>query len=167
MKKNIPLTLIALLLFSCSNEERDEDCTKSIEINQFYLVNNNSYNYSVSQEVPCDFDEQSEIPEQIEPVLFQNLSYNILEFEHIINIEEGFERLSFEIELINPTSNTIKGFTEVILSSDNGTSQLYFYGCETIGPNSNCIFKYEAEGAIIVENPSEIQIVDLKYYLTN
>ena len=114
-----------------------------------------------------DKEEEVQIPEQIEPVLFDNLNYNVLEFQHIINIEEGFEKLQFEIELINPTSNKIQGFSEITLSSDNGISQLYFYGCRSIEPNSNCIITYEDQGAIIVENPSELQLVDLKYYLTN
>jgi hypothetical protein len=97
MKKTVQLLLITLVLFSCSNS--DDDCTTTMEVPKFYELDGRSHTYIVSEEVSCDFDIDSMTPEQIEPVILENLSYELLQYQHAIDQTDNYEKLRFTIRL--------------------------------------------------------------------
>lgn len=170
MKKNLQLLLITLVLFGCS---KSDDCTRTIDIPQFYVVNGQSHSYTATQEVPCDFDASSVTPVQIEPVIVENISYEVLQYQHAIDRTNDYEKLKFTIRLTNPNPYDVQGFTEITWEK-NPTAKLYIYGsvgngtgCASIAANSTCLLEYEAEGPILTDNQSVIDFPIATYYATN
>lgn len=171
MKKTIQLLLITLVLFSCSNS--DDDCTTTMEVPKFYELDGRSHTYIVTEEVSCDFDIDSMIPEEIEPVILENLSYEVLQYQHAIDQTDNYEKLKFTIRLINQNSYEVDGFTEITWNK-NPTFKLYIYGsgnnstgCTSIAANSSCLLEYDFEGAIFTNSQSVVDFPIPTYYVTN
>ena len=170
MKKTLQLLLISLVLFGCS---KSDDCTTTIDIPQFYMVNGQSHRFTATQEVPCDFDVSSVTPVQIEPVILENISYEVLQYEHAIDRTNNYEKLKFTIRLTNPNPYEVQGFTEITWEK-NPTAKLYVHGsagngtgCASIEANSICLIEYEAEGPIFTNNQSVVDFPIATYYATN
>ena len=170
MKKTFQLLLIALVLFGCSSAD---DCATTIDIPQFYVVNGQSHSFTTTQEVPCDFDAELLTPVQIEPVIIPNISYEVLEYQHTIDASNNYEKLKFTIQLTNPNSFEVQGFTEIAWE-DNPTAKLYVFGsssngtgCASIAANGTCLIEYEAEGQLVTGNSSVLDFPMVTYYAVN
>ena len=171
MKKTIQLLLITLVLFNCSNS--DDDCTTTMEVPKFYELDGRSHTYNVTEEVSCDFDTDSMIPEEIEPVILENLSYEVLQYQHAIDQTNNYEKLKFTIRLTNKNPYEVEGFTEITWNK-NPSFKLYIYGsgnnstgCTSIAANSSCFLEYDFEGPIFTNSQSVIDFPIPTYYVTN
>ena len=147
MKKTIQLLLITLVLLGCSNS--DDDCTMTIDAPKFYELDGRTHTYVVTEEVSCDIDTDLTTPVQIEPVIMENLSYEVLHYQHAI------------------------GFTEITWNK-NPTLKLYIYGtdnnstgCTSIAANSSCLLEYDFEGPIFTNSQSVVDLPIPTYYITN
>jgi len=143
---------------------------KTITIPQFYLVNNQSYSYDITQEVPCDFPEP-ETSTEIDPPLLENFSFTILSFLFTPDTGNNTSRLQFEIELNNPNDFSVEG-TPVITLAVDATEVTATYAsdatipCNTLSANGSCIFTYDKESSLDLGRIDSIQFMDLAYYLT-
>lgn len=169
------LSVLALSFFiisSCS-ENNDDDCTKTITIPQIYFVNNQSYNYDIEQDVPCDFEEPTE-PEITDPPELENFSYEVLKFLFTPDTGNDTSRLEIEIVLDNNNNYDVTGVPVFTTSSGGlqGTGSGYVNDasqpCLSISANASCIFIYDVEESNIAIPPdTTIELLDVKYYLTN
>ena len=160
---------IWLMVPGCSSEE--DNCEKTITIEQRYYVNGQSYPYNTTLEVPCDFPPPEEIQE-IEPPTPDNFTYEILRFD--FNPDTGYNttRLQMEIELKNGSNEDISGI--VIFKVENGgliiSGPLFSEGasesCTEIAANSSCIFTYDMEESLDYGMTESPEILSIDYYLT-
>ncbi len=164
--KSISLLLSAFLV-SCSSTE---DCTKTITIPSQTLItpSGGSYIPERSEIVPCSFVQQP-IQEQVP---LQNFSYEVLNFVFTPDTGNNTNRLKFDIKLNNLNNYTINGFAYFTLNADGTISSSGMLNgatssCNQIGPNSSCIFSYEKESSLNLGLIQSIQLVDVKYYLSN
>ncbi|SDS61389.1 hypothetical protein SAMN04515667_2571 [Formosa sp. Hel1_31_208] len=168
---------LCIAIFSCalvacsSSDDSTEDCTKTITIPQIYFVNNQSYNYDISQEVPCDFPEPEDAV-VVEPPTLDNFNYQVLSFVFTPDTGNNTSRLQFEIQLNNPNDFVANGVPILTISSD----ELEFSGsysnnaavpCYQIDANSNCILTFDMEESLDLGAPSSVELLDVVYYLTN
>lgn len=171
MKKTIQLLLITLVLLGCSNS--DDDCTMTIDAPKFYELDGRTHTYVVTEEVSCDIDTDLTTPVQIEPVIMENLSYEVLHYQHAIDQNDNYEKLKFTIRLTNQNSYEVEGFTEITWNK-NPTLKLYIYGsdnnstgCTSIAANSSCLLEYDFEGPIFTNSQSVVDLPIPTYYITN
>ena len=171
IKKTIQLLLVTLVLFGCSNS--DDNCTTTIEVSKFYELDGRSHSYVAIEEVSCDFDTDLITPVQIEPVILENLSYEVLHYQHAITQNENYEKLKFTIRLTNQNPYEVQGFTEITWNK-NPTLKLYIYGsgnnstgCSSMAANSSCLFEYDYEGPIFTNSQSLVDLPIPTYYVTN
>ena len=166
-----PFLIIAIILLSACNSNDDSDCIKTITIPQFYLINNQSYSYDITQEVPCDFPEPSE-PELIEPPELENFSYEVLNFIFTSNTGNNTSRLQFEIKLNNPNNYSVSGVPILTINSDG----LEFSGsfsnnasipCLEFSANSSCILTYDQEESLDLGIINSYELLNVQYLLTN
>ncbi len=169
MKKAIKLVLIILstVVFGCSSAE---DCTKTINIPSQTIItpSGSSYIPASNAVVPCDYV-VTPIQEQLP---LQNFSYEVLNFNFIPDTGNNTKRLKFDIKLNNPNNFLIKGFAYITVNADGvESSSSYLNGaittCGEINPNSSCIFSYDKESSLILGHIQSIQLVNVRYYLTN
>lgn len=172
MFKYLKLLLACLLtcFFSCSSSD-DEDCMKTITIPQYYFYNNQTFSYESTQEVPCDAIEPTE-PEEIEPQLLENIDYEVLVLELVTDSNTNTSRLHFEIKLNNPNNYSITGVPVITLDSDgtqvtSSFSSSISNSCSEIEANSSCTLIFDEEDSLDKGVPNSIEIVDVKYLLTN
>ena len=167
------LLLICFLFVNCSESE-NEDCTKTITIPQFYIVNGQTYSYDTTQEVPCDLPDIEE-PQQIDsPPELENFMYEIIQFEFISDTGNNTSRLQFEIKLINNNNVSVNGFPYLTIKSD-GLEFSTSYSSEATEPclrlpaNSFCIMTFDKEFPIDpnLGTPSSMELLEVVYYLTN
>lgn len=162
------LLICSLFISSCGSD--DQNCMKTITIPQFYLVNNQSYSYDLTQEVACDFPEP-ETSIEIEPPLLENFSFTVLSFHFTPDTGNNTSRLQFEIELNNPNDFPVEGIPILTLATD-GTEVMGSYSadasipCTTLSPNSTCVLTYDKESSLDLGMISIIQFMDVAYYLT-
>ena len=162
--------LLTIVLFICSCSSND-NCVKTITIPQFYLINNQSYSYDITQEVPCDVEELNE-PLNIAPPKLENFSYEILVFEYTPDTGNNTSRLQMEIKLINSNNFKVKGFPYFTIKTDDlefstNYSSLATSSCLELNANSNCVFNLDLEESLdlgILNNP---QLINVEYILTN
>ena len=164
------LILTTLILFGCPSDDED-DCLKTITIPQFYWMNNQSHSYDITQEVPCDFPEPTDAV-QIEPPVLENFSYDVLNFEYISDTGNNTSKLKFEIQINNEKDHAIQGFPILTIESDGliitGTySNGMVNPCTKIDANSSCILTYEKEGSLDLGAANSVNLISVKYYLTN
>lgn len=161
--------LIAMTIFGCSST--DDDCTKTITIPSRTIITptGSAYIPEYQQVVPCDYvitpiQEQEQVP-------LQNFTYEVLEFTFIPDTGNNTNRLKFDIKLNNPNNFSIKGFAYIttnvggVVSSSgfrNGANSI----CDEIPANSSCIFSFDAEDSLMFGPVESIELVDVKYYLT-
>ncbi|WP_345273140.1 hypothetical protein [Flaviramulus aquimarinus] len=162
--------MIIILLSACHSND-DSDCMKTITIPQFYFINNQSYSYDITQEVPCDFPEPSE-PELIEPPELENFSYEVLNFIFTSDTGNNTSRLQFEIKLNNPNDYSVSGVPILTINSD----ELEFSGsfsnnasisCFEINANSSCILTYDQEESLDLGIINSYELINVQYLLTN
>ncbi len=171
MKKTHLTTIVLLLFIVLTNcDSKDDDCLKTITIPQFYLINNQSYSYDITQEVPCDFPEP-ETSQEIEPPTLENFSFTVLKFIFTPDTGNNTSRLQFEIELNNPNEFSIEGVPVLNLMIDetNVTSSYSSDAsvpCYSIAPNSSCILTYDTESSLDLGFINSIQFLTIEYYLT-
>ena len=171
MKINVPLLFLILVLVSGCKSSDDEDCTKTITIPQFYIVNNQSYSYDITQEVPCNFPEPS-VPQLIEPPELENFTYEIVNFTFIADTGNNTSRLQFEIKLNNPNDYSAKGVPILTINADGLESSRSFSNdasipCFDISANSHCILAYDQESSLDSGLINSIELIDIKYLLTD
>lgn len=170
MKYSISI-IITLLFFGCGSN--NDDCTKTIIIPQFYYVNNQSYSYNTTQEVPCDFPEPNE-PELTTPPTLENFTYEVLNFTFTPDTGNNTSRLQFEIKLNNNNNYSVTGVPILTLVS-NGTLEFstnYYSNnasipCFGIDANSYCILTYDKEESLDSGTLNSLTLKNVKYYLTN
>lgn len=168
--KVLLLFLIISLLSGCKSSD-DEDCSKTITIPQFYFVNNQSYSYNITQEVPCDFPEPS-VAELIEPPELENFTYEVLNFTFTPETGNNTSRLQFEIKLNNPNSYSVNGVPILTTNTDGLESSGSFSNdasipCFEIGANSHCILTYDQQSTLDLGIINSIELIDVQYLLTN
>ena len=163
------LLLVTMILFlGCSD---DQDCTKTINIPQIYFVNNQSYSYDITQEVPCDFPEPSE-PETIEPPTMDNFSYEVLNFEYTPDTGNNTSRLQFEIKLNNPNEYAVSGIPMLTMVTDGlqmtgSFSDEALVPCYQIEENSSCVLTYDQQSSLDMGMANSIQLIDVQYLLVH
>ena len=171
LKKLILLFPVFLLFIGCPSDDDEDDCFKTITIPQFYFINNQSYSYETSMEVPCDFPEPSE-PELIEPPVLANFSYEVLSFNFTPDTGNNTSRLQFEIKLLNGNSYAVKGIPVLTMNIDGFVSSGPYSNyasipCHEIGANSECTLTVDVEESLDLGIINSIELVDVQYFLTN
>ena len=170
MKKNIKIVAILLVLislFSCSSAE---NCTKTISIpgRNINSPSGTTFIPESSLMVPCDYI-ATPIQEQA-PI--QNFTYEVLNFNFNPNTGNNTNRLKFDIKLNNSNNFVVNGFAFITVNIDGLVSSSGFLNgatsaCSQINPNSSCIFSYDKESSLNLGLVQSIQLVDVKYYLSN
>lgn len=169
MKNAIKLILIILsaAVFGCSSTE---DCTKTITIPSQTIItpSGSSFTPESSALVPCDYV-VTPIQEQLP---LQNFSYEVLNFQFTPDTGNNTNRLKFDIKLNNPNNFAISGFAYITVNVDGTVSSSGFLNgaissCGQINANSSCIFSYDNESSLNLGLIQSVQLVDVKYYLTN
>jgi len=167
--KVLLVTLIGLTILSCSSDSND-DCTKTITIPQVYFVNNQSYSYDTTQEVPCDFPEPQDA-EVIEPPALEDFSYTVLNFMFTPDTGNNTNRLQFEIQLNNPNNFAATGLPILTLNTDGLESRGNLPGasipCLQINANGNCILTYDQQSSLDIGLVNSIDLINVEYFLTN
>lgn len=164
------ITLIFSIVFStlvsCSSAD---DCTKTITIPSRNIITPTGSAYIPESQllVPCDYV-TTPIQEQAP---LQNFSYEVLNFTFIPDTGNNTNRLKFDIKLINPNNFVIKGFPYFTVNTDGLVSSSGFINgatstCTEINPNSSCIFSYDKQASLNLGIIQSIQLVNVKYYLT-
>ncbi len=165
------LLLICFLLVNCS-ENGDEDCTKTITIPQFYIVNGQTYSYDTTQEVPCHLPDIEE-PQQIDsPPVLENFTYEVIKFEYTPDTGNNTSRLQFEIKLINNNNISVNGFPYLTIKSDGlefstSYSSTANEPCLSLPANSFCIMTFDQESSLDLGAPNSMELLNVIYYLTN
>lgn len=157
---------LTLTFVSCSSDENQDDCMKTITIPQYYIVGNQYYNYNTEQEVPCDFPEPNE-PALIEPLQLEQFSYDVIQFEYIPDTGNNTALLQFEIKLNNNSSQPVEG-THYLTINIDGIQTSTTYGintCQFIEANSSCTISFETEDSHNLGTANSIELIDVKYYL--
>ena len=168
MKKSIVLFyLIFITLVSCSSAE---NYTKTITIPSRTIITptGSSYYPELQSVVPCDYvitPVQEQIP-------LQNFTYEVLNFNFTPDTGNNTNRLKFDIKLNNPNNFVIKGFAYITVNADGVESSSGFTNgaistCSEINPNSSCIFSFDKQSSLSLGLIQSIQLVNVKYYLTN
>jgi hypothetical protein len=168
MKKSIVLFyLIFSTLVSCSSAE---NCTKTITIPRRTIITptGSSYYPELQSVVPCDYvitPVQEQIP-------LQNFTYEVLNFNFTPDTGNNTNRLKFDIKLNNPNNFVIKGFAYITVNTDGVESSSGFTNgaistCIEINTNSSCIFSFDKQASLNLGIIQSIQLVNVKYYLTN
>lgn len=162
--------LFFIFILSCSSS--NDDCTKTIVIPQLYFVNNQSYSYNITQEVPCDFPEPSDPEVLNQPPELDNFSYEVLSFDFTPDTGSNTSRLQFEIKLNNPNNYAVSGVPILTINVDGLESSGSFSNealipCYQINANSNCILTYDQESSLDLGIINSVVLVDVNYYLTN
>tara|TARA_B100001057_G_scaffold5166_1_gene4719 strand:+ start:65478 stop:66017 length:540 start_codon:yes stop_codon:yes gene_type:complete len=167
--KIICLIIPVITFFGCSSED---ECTKTITLQQVYLVGNQYYYNDIEQEVPCNFPEPED-PEVIDPPLLENFSYEILSFNYEPDTGNNSSLLQFEIQLNNNNDFDVNGipyftvFTNIEFSTANYVNDAS-NSCLEIPANSNCIFTYNVEEPITSVGVSDnFEILNVEYIITN
>tara|TARA_Y100000588_G_scaffold30630_1_gene29781 strand:+ start:16539 stop:17057 length:519 start_codon:yes stop_codon:yes gene_type:complete len=168
--KIIYLIIPIITFFGCSSEDA---CTKTITLQQVYLVGNHQYYYNdIEQEVPCNFPEPED-PEVIDPPKLENFSYQILSFNYEPDTGNNTSLLQFEIQLNNNNDFDVTGipyftvYTNIEFSTANYVNDAS-NSCLEIPANSNCIFTYSLEEPITnVGVPDNFEILNVEYIITN
>lgn len=168
MKKSIVLFyLIFSIFFSCSSAE---NCTKTITIPSRTIITptGSSYYPELLSVVPCDYV----ITPVQEQTPLQNFTYEVLNFNFTPDTGNNTNRLKFDIKLNNPNNFVIKGFAYITTNADGVESSSGFLNgaissCSEINPNSSCIFSFDKQSSLNLGIIQSIQLVNVKYYLTN
>ena len=167
--KIIFLLIITALFWGCSSSE--EDCKKTIIIPQTYFVNNQSYSYDITQEVPCDFPEPEDII-QIDPPALENFTFEVLSFIYTENIENNTSRFQFEIILNNPNDYAAVGVPILTLNIDGLVTKASYSNnasipCLEINAKSSCTLTFDQESSLDLGKINSIELVAVEYFLTN
>ncbi|NJY61935.1 hypothetical protein HC174_04080 [Salinimicrobium sp. CDJ15-81-2] len=165
------LFLTAILLFGCSSSDSEEDCMKTITIPQYYMVNNQSYSYNISQEVSCDTPEPTE-PKLIAPPELEGFAHEVLKFEFTPDTGNNTSRLQFEIKLTNPNDYAVSGVPVLTVEVDGLRTKSSFSNnasvpCYEIAANSSCTLTYDQEESRDVVIIESYELIDVEYYVTN
>ncbi|WP_298496130.1 hypothetical protein [uncultured Algibacter sp.] len=168
--KNSLLLLTLIVLVGCASSD-DSDCMKTITIPQYYFVNNQSYSYDITQEVPCDFPEPT-VAELIEAPTLENFSYEIIKFEFTPDTGNNTTRLEFEIKLNNPNDYAVSGVPILTLNTDGLETTSSFSNnasvpCLEIAANSHCVLTFNQENSLDLGLIDSIELVNVGYYLIN
>jgi hypothetical protein len=161
------LLILSIAFVGCS---ASEDCTKTITIPSQTIISpsGGSFIPESTAVVPCDY-----IVTPIEEKLpLQNFSYEVLNFVFTPNTGNNTNRLKFDIKLNNPNNFAINGFAYIKVNVDGTVSSSGFLNgatssCGQINANSSCIFSFENESSLNLGLVQSIQLVDVKYYLSN
>lgn len=167
MKKIIKLLFITVCFFSCSSSE---DCTKTIQTPSQNIITPTGSTYipGTTLIVPCDYV-ITPITEQL-PI--QNFSYEVLNFTFTKDTGNNTNRLKFDIKLNNLNNFAINGFAYFTVNVDGTVSSSgYLNGasstCNSINANSSCVFSFDKEGSLDLGLIQSIQLVNVKYFLTD
>lgn len=169
MKKFLKFVTIATgaMILGCSPAE---NCTKTITIPAQTIItpSGSSYTPAYSSVVPCDYVEKP-IQEQLP---LQNFTYEVINFVFTPNTGNNTNRLKFDIKLNNPNNFAVNGFAYFTVNADGTvSSSSYLNGaitvCSSINANSSCIFSYNKEASLNLGLIQSIQLVGVKYYLSN
>lgn len=167
------LSIVLTSLVSCAydDDSTPEDCTKTITIPQIYFINGQSYNYDITQEVPCD------LPDPVDPIVISppelaNFTYEILSFVFTPDTGNNTLRIQYEIQLNNPNNFVATGVPILTIISDGleftgSFSNLASVPCFEIAANSNCILTVDIEDSLDLGGIESYEIIDVNYYLTN
>ncbi len=170
MKKSILLFIAAItVVLGCSSSDND-NCTKTIVIPSRTIISptGSAYIPESSAVVPCDY----ETPIIQEQLPIQNFSYEVVNFVFTPDTGNNTSRLKFDIKLNNLNNFSINGFAYITLNVDGTVSSSGLLNgatssCGQISPNSSCIFSYDKEASLELGLVQSIQLVDVKYYLSN
>ncbi|TXE11917.1 hypothetical protein FUA26_07585 [Seonamhaeicola algicola] len=168
LRKAYYILVTTILLVSCSSNSNEEECVKTITVQNVYFVNNQSHYYDSVIEVPCNFPEPGEIQE-IEPLLLENFTYNVLLFKYTKDTGNNTSKLEFQIQLNNLNDFVVKGVPYLTIKSD-GLEFSTNYGissCNEIAANSSCIISFETEDSHDLGIVNSIELLNVEYYLTN
>lgn len=170
MKKSILLlTSVIAVVLGCSSSDND-NCTKTIVIPSRTIISptGSAFIPESSLVVPCDYV-VTPIQEQL-PI--QNFSYEVVNFVFTPDTGNNTSRLKFDIKLNNLNNFSINGFAYITLNVDGTVSSSGLLNgatssCGQISPNSSCIFSYDKEASLELGLVQSIQLVNVKYYLSN
>jgi len=169
MKKFIMFlcSIVLSTLVSCSTAE---NCTKTIVIPSRTIItpSGSSYIPETQSVVPCDYV-VTPIQEQTP---LQNFTYEVLNYNFTPDTGNNTNRLKFDIKLNNPNNFVIKGFAFITVNTDGLESSSGFTNgaistCNEINPNSSCVFSFDKQASLNLGVLQSIQLVNVKYYLTN
>jgi len=168
MKKSIVLFyLVFITLVGCS---ATDNCTKTITIPSRTMITptGSSYYPELQSVVPCDYV----ITPVQEQTPLQNFTYEVLNFTFTPNTGNNTNRLKFDIKLNNPNNFAIRGFAYITTNADGVESSSGFLNgatstCSEINPNSSCIFSYDKQSSLNLGIIQTVQLVNVKYYLSN
>lgn len=173
MKKRTALSgflLIVTIIWSCGS--KDDDCTKTIAIPQYYVENNQiKKGQNVMLEVPCDFPDAEDLNG---PPELENFTYEVHFYTFIPDTGNNTSRLKFEIKLNNENPHPVKGLP--FLTTKSGDFEFTrTYGdeasvpCDGIPANSSCMLTFDKEYPLDLDLgiPEPMTLVNVKYYTVN
>lgn len=174
MKKLCFIFLLCIVSISCSSSDdgpNEEACTKTITIPQVYFINGQSFNFDITQEVPCDFPDPVD-PVVISPPELPGFTYEILSFIFTPDTGNNTLRIQYEIQLNNPNDFSVSGIPVLTIISDGlefsgSFSNFATEPCLEIGANDNCILSVDIEESLNLGGIESYEIIDVNYYLTN
>jgi hypothetical protein len=168
MKKAVVLFyLVFITLIGCSSTD---NCKKTITIPSITIITPSGSSYTPASQsvVPCDYV----ITPVQEQTPLQNFTYEVLNFTFTPDTGNNTNRLKFDIKLNNPNNFVIRGFVYITTNADGVESSSGFLNgaistCSEINPNSSCIFSFDKQALLSLGLIQSIQLVNVKYYLTN
>lgn len=112
------------------------------------------------------------MPELIEPPELENFTYEVLNFTFTSDTGNNTSRLQFQMKLNNPNDYSAKGVPMLITNADGLESSGSFSNdasipCFEIDANSHCILTYDQESSLDSGLINSIELIDIKYLLTD
>lgn len=160
------LFLVTLFFsFGCSQEN---GCIKRITVPDNIIKTSSGYTFEPSYfiDVPCDFDEETEI--KIAEVL-KNFSYKVIRFNFTSDTGNNTSKLEFEVELKNNNNFSVDGLPIFTMKADDIDFTTNYTGnngsCTTIDANGTCTFTYSKEERLDVGIINSMELVSIKYLL--
>jgi hypothetical protein len=136
-------------------------------------VNNQSYSYDITQEIPCDAPEpEEEGSMQINPPALENFSFEVLHFNYTENTENNTSRFQFEIILNNPNDYVAVGVPILTINTDGLVTKGSYSNnasipCYEINANSSCTLTFDQESSLNLGKINSMELVTVEYFLTN
>ncbi|MBD0832967.1 hypothetical protein [Aestuariibaculum sediminum] len=158
-----------ILLQNCGGA-KDDDCTKEAKITNYYYVNNQSYSYESTIEIPCDFPDPE--PVEIDIPILDNFTYEIISFIYTKDTGNNTSRLQFEIKLINNNDFAVEGVPVITMKTPELEFSSNYYAskspnnCYKLDANSSCTLSYDEEASLDLGVSNSIEIINVEYYLT-
>tara|TARA_Y100000034_G_scaffold137038_1_gene219177 strand:- start:110795 stop:111325 length:531 start_codon:yes stop_codon:yes gene_type:complete len=171
--KNLVLLFCVVLLFACSSNSEENECTKEIIVQYGFTIRTPSGTTSIpqlTQEVPCDFPEPTVAQTIQELPRLQNFSYQILSLNVVPDTGNNTSRIEYSVQLNNLSNENVKGIPYITTRVNNQSftaSAPNNSGCLELQANSSCILNYSVEESHSIAIVTDYVIENVEYLIYN